>query len=233
MLQPAGNFLEYLLKNVLLVEECNLFPLHLSNGIRMEDRDDKIVIESILAGEQSDFASLFERYQKLVVHLVARMIPRAADREDLCQEIFLRIYRSLGEFQYKSRFSTWVAAVAHNTCINYLQKKRVPLYQDLAAPGADEEDEEVRRVEWVPAAEPSPLERAEASDLRITLEREIEALPLPYRTILTLFHLEELSYAEIGEITGLPEGTVKNYLFRARRFLRDRLAAHYPVEATS
>ncbi len=198
----------------------------------MEDREDKIIIESILAGETADFARLLERYQKLVVHLVARMIPRASDREDLCQEIFLRIYRSLGEFQYKSRFSTWVAAIAHNTCINYLQKKRVPLYQDLAA-GGEEEDEEVRRMEWVPASEPSPLERAEASDLRITLEREIEALTLPYRTILTLFHLEEMSYAEIGEITGLPEGTVKNYLFRARRVLRDRLTARYPVEATS
>jgi len=198
----------------------------------MEERDDNTLIESILAGEQGDFALLLERYQKLVIHLVARMVPRALDREDLCQEIFLRIYRSLGEFQYKSRFSTWVAAVAHNTCINYLQKKRVPLYQDLAA-GSEEEDEEVRRVEWVPATEASPLARAEAGDLRETLQREIEALPLHYRTILTLFHLEEMNYAEIGEITGLPEGTVKNYLFRARRVLRDRLTAHYPVEATS
>jgi RNA polymerase sigma factor (sigma-70 family) len=194
----------------------------------MDTRDDKTLIESILAGEQADFAILLERCQGLVVHMVARMIPKASDREDLCQDIFLRIFRSLGEFQYKAKFSTWVARITHNTCINYLQKKRVPLYQDLAV---DEDEEESRRVEWVPSSEASPLERVETSDLRATLQREIEQLPLPYRTILTLFHLEEMSYAEIGEITDLPEGTVKSYLFRARRFLRDRLAAHYSVEA--
>ncbi len=194
----------------------------------MDTRDDKTVIESILAGEQADFALLLERYQGLVAHLVARMIPKASDREDLCQDIFLRIFRSLAEFQYKAKFSTWAAKITHNTCINYLQKKRVPLYQDLAVV---EEEEESRRVEWVPSTEASPLERIEAGDLAATLRREIEQLPLPYRTILTLFHLEEMSYAEIGEITGLPEGTVKSYLFRARRFLRDRLTAHYPLEA--
>ncbi len=197
----------------------------------MDTRDDKTLIESILAGEQSDFALLLARYQKLVVHLVARMIPRASDREDLCQEVFLRLYRSLGEFGYKAKFSTWVATIAHNTCINYLKKKRVPLYEDLTGPDADEEAEMSRRVEWVPAAEASPLERVEARDLRATLQREIDALPLTFRTILTLFHLEEMSYSEIAEVTALPEGTVKSYLFRARRLLRDRLAAHYSVEA--
>lgn len=196
----------------------------------MENRDDKTLIESILAGEQSDFAILLDRYQRLVAHLVARMVPKASDREDLCQEIFLRIYRHLGEFQFKSKFSTWVAQIAHNACINYLQKKRVPLYQDLAE---EDEEEEPRRVEWVPSAEISPLERAEANDLRARLQEEIEQLPLPYRTILTLFHVEEMSYAEISQITQLPEGTVKSYLFRARRFLRNRLAALYLVETSS
>ncbi|HOT96669.1 MAG TPA: sigma-70 family RNA polymerase sigma factor [bacterium] len=197
----------------------------------MDTRDDKTLIESILAGDQGDFALLLARYQKLVVHLVARMIPRASDREDLCQEIFLRIYRSLGEFEHKSKLSTWVATVAHNTCINYLQKKRLPLYEDLAGPESDENAEASRRLEWVPAAEASPLEHVEARDLRATLQREIDALPLTFRAILTLFHLEEMSYSEIAEVTALPEGTVKSYLFRARRLLRDRLAAQYPVEA--
>jgi RNA polymerase sigma factor (sigma-70 family) len=194
----------------------------------METRDDKTLIESILAGEQDAFAVLVDRYQGLVAHLVARMVPKVADREDLYQEIFLRIYRSLAEFRHESKLSTWVAKVTHNACINYLQKKRVPLYEDL---GATDDDEESRRLEWVPAVETSPLEHLEAGDLRELLQREIAALPVAYRTILTLFHLEEMSYAEIGEITGLPEGTVKSYLFRARRILRDRLAAYHLQEA--
>jgi RNA polymerase sigma-70 factor (ECF subfamily) len=194
----------------------------------MEKRDDKTLIDSILAGEQGDFAVLLERYQKLVFHLVARMVPKASDREDVCQDIFLRLYRSLAEFQYKAKFSTWVGQIAHNTCLNYLEKKRLPLYQDLVV---QEDEEEYRREEWVPSTEASPLERTEAHDLGATLQREIDQLPLPYRTILTLFHLEEMSYSEIAEITALPEGTVKSYLFRARRYLRDRLAAHQFLEA--
>lgn len=195
----------------------------------MNTPDDKKVIEAILAGDVDQFALLLERYQRLVAHLVARMIPRNADREDLCQEIFVRIFRSLGEFRHEARLSTWVARITYNRCLNYLQKKRVPLYQDLAP--ADEEAEESRRVEWVPSADASPLERAEANDLQALLQREIAALPLSYRTILTLFHLEEMSYDEIAGITALPEGTVKSYLFRARRLLRQRLAAHYQPEA--
>ncbi|HNW60743.1 MAG TPA: sigma-70 family RNA polymerase sigma factor [bacterium] len=158
------------------------------------------------------------------------MIPRASDREDLCQEIFLRIYRSLADFQHKSKLSTWVATITHNTCINYLQKKRVPLYEDIT-PADAQEEADIRRVEWVPSADASPLERVEARDLRATLQREMTNLPLPFRTILTLFHLEGMSYTEIAEVTALPEGTVKSYLFRARRLLRGRLTAHYLVEA--
>ncbi len=194
----------------------------------MNPNDDKRLIDSILGGEQADFAIVIERYQRLVAYLVARMIPKVADRDDLCQDIFIKVYRHLGEFQFRSKFSTWIATIAHNTCVNYLEKKRVSLYEDLQV--ADE-DEASHGMEWIPSGDRSPLDRVEAHELRVTLEREIERIPLPYREILALFHLEEMSYEEIGTIMNLPEGTVKSYLFRARRFLRDRLLALYQMEA--
>lgn len=190
--------------------------------------DDKTLIESILGGHHADFAVLIERYQGLVAHVVERMVPKVSDRDDLCQDVFIKVYRNLGAFQFRSKFSTWIATIAHNTCLNYLEKKRVPLYQDLQV--ADDEAE-AQSMEWIPSAEGTPLDRVQARDLREILEREIEQIPLPYREILALFHLEEMSYEEIGEIMNLPAGTVKSYLFRARRFLRDRMLALYHMEA--
>lgn len=184
----------------------------------------KDLIDKILAGDTHAFQTLIEEHQRLVSHIVGRMITREADREDLFQEIFIKVYQNLSKFRFKSKFSTWVAKIAYNTCINYLQKKKPNLYEDIS--------HENKSLDRVPGNHISPEEKAAKQDLVWHLQKEIQRLPIQFRTVITLFHLDEMTYHEIAEIMNLPLGTVKSYLFRARKLLKDRLRLNYSQEIT-
>lgn len=182
--------------------------------------DDKELIQRILSGERNCFRELITRYQRLVTHLVFRMVPVSEDREDICQEVFLKVYQNLADFRYESKLSTWIARVAYNTCLNYIEKKKVPLYDDLV-----DKDSEFEPVDDDLGHQPDAI--AEAAEISELLQVEIDRLPHQYRVLITLYHLEEMSYTEIAGITKLPEGTVKSYLFRARQILKKRLSSRY------
>jgi RNA polymerase sigma-70 factor (ECF subfamily) len=184
--------------------------------------DQRALVDKILAGDKGSFRILIEKYQRLVFHIVFRMVPGDADREDLCQEIFLKVYQHLPNFRFDSKLSTWIARVAHNNCLNFLEKKKLPLYDDLI----DEND--TREPEATGAVMPD--ERLANIEISGILQKEIERLPATYKTIVTLFHLEEMTYAEIADIMKMPEGTVKSYLFRGRRVLKERLSLSYRRE---
>jgi len=179
-------------------------------------------IEKIIAGDTQRFSVVIEQYKRLVYNIAFRMVQNAADREDLCQDIFVKVYRNLSTFQFESKLSTWIAKIAFNTCVNHLKKKRVPLLHDVAP--------DKFFIEEVSDRKKSPDEEMECSDIASKLTREIENLPVVFRTVLTLFHLEQMSYGEIAAVTALPGGTVKSYLFRARKLLRQRLTQQYAQE---
>ncbi len=184
--------------------------------------DPKALVEKISAGDTKAFQILIEQYQRLVSHIVFRMIRQSNDREDICQEVFIQVYQNLGNFKFESKLSTWIARIAYNRCINYLEKKKTPLFDDLSSV------EET--LETFPGDQAQPDDTAETADLSSRLQIEIERMPIQFRTILTLYHLEEMKYNEIAEILQLPEGTVKNYLFRARKKLKERLLVKYQME---
>lgn len=187
--------------------------------------DSRLLIDEILGGNHRAFATFVDRYQRLVSHIVFRMVSNQADREDICQEVFVKVYHNLGGFEFGSKVSTWVGRIAYNTCINYLQKKKVPLIDDLAA---YEEGQSALESAADPSETPDVI--AETRDLFERVQSEMEHLPPQYRAVLTLYHLDEMAYDEIVEVTGLPMGTVKSYLFRARQILKDRLRKKYRTE---
>ena len=86
--------------------------------------EEKQIVADILAGDQQAFRNLIEQYQKLVSHIVFRMISHQVDREELCQEIFIKVYRNLASFKFQSKLSTWVGRIAYHACINFLKKNR-------------------------------------------------------------------------------------------------------------
>ncbi len=184
---------------------------------------DRKAIERITAGDAQHFSLVIEQYKRLVYNIVFRMLANDADREDLCQDIFLKVYQNLPGFHFDAKLSTWIARIAFNTCVNHLKKRRVALFEDAVKSGDSIED-------WSDSGE-SPQQAAEKLDISEKLEREIRRLPPAFRTVLTLYHLEHMSYAEIGKVLAKPDGTVKSYLFRARKLLKDKLSDYYTEEA--
>ena len=187
-----------------------------------KNTDTRLLIEKIQAGDKKAFRSLIEKYQRLVSHIVFRMIPNETDREDICQEIFIKVYQNLGNFRFQSKISTWIAKITYNSCINYLQKKKIPLFEDHTV--------DDKTIENLSGNYTLPDSSTEKKDIASRLQTEIAKMNIHYRTILTLYHLEEMSYTEISQIMGIPQGTVKSYLFRARKKLRKRLMSKYKKE---
>ena len=183
---------------------------------------DRRLVQRSLAGDPAAFEKLVKSHERLVAHIVYRMIRTERDREDICQDIFIKVYRNLASFQFKSRLSTWIATIAFNTCKNHLDKRQMLLNGDLE-PGRESTNDVRSDLE-------NPVDSAVRSDTAEHVRKQVENLPLHYRTAVTLYHLEDMSYREISDIMNVPEGTVKSYLFRARRLLKDRLTAKYKPE---
>ena len=189
----------------------------------METREDsKQLIARILAGNTGEFQTIIEQYQKLVAHVVFKMVTGEADREDICQDVFIKVYQKMGTFKGESKLSTWIATIAYNTSLNHLEKKRVPLLDDMMP--------EENSIERLAAETCQPDESTETRNLSRILVEEIDKLPVQYGLILALYHLEDMSYKEISNITKLPDGTVKSHLFRARKLLKNRLLVNYTQE---
>ena len=173
--------------------------------------DDFELISQILTGNRNAFTFFVNRYQRLVVHIAGRIIQRHDELEDVCQEIFLKVYNNLGKYRNECKLSTWIATIAYNESINYLRKIKK---FDNANPIDSEALRNLADFSF------SSYER---TDLHQYIREQTERLPIQYRTVLTLYYLDEFSYQEIEQITGMPEGTVKNYLFRAKALLREKL----------
>lgn len=166
-----------------------------------------------MRGNPHAFGAIVKNTEGLVAQIVFSMVKNEEDRKDIVQDVYLKAYKNLSGFRFKSRLSTWIGQIAYNTCFNYLEKKKLVLRDELA-------DMPVPENESTPVS----LSRKELAGI---LQTATEKLSPIYNTLITLYHHEELSYDEIAQITGLPAGTLKNYLFRARKALRDYLLLQY------
>ncbi len=185
---------------------------------------DRALADAVLAGRPGAFERLVREYQGLCWHVVDRMVRHPDDTRELCQEVFLRIHRSLHQYRGESALKSWIAQVAYSVARRHLERKRIPIVETRG----DEND--LRLEESV--SDGIDLEAA-ASDEEINmhLHSAIEALPPLQRTLLTLYHLEEMPIGEIAQVTGLAEGTIKSHLFRSRKRLRGILESRIGVPA--
>lgn len=173
------------------------------------------------------FSHIIGMTERLVARIISQLVPNDEDRKDIAQDVYLKVYQHLNGFKFQSKLSTWVGQIAYNTCLNRLEKKRLPIY-DPAGRREIENDEE-SSAHLFPAADETDRMLLQ-KELKGLLEAEIGRLSPVYRTLIGLYHQEDLSYQEIARITGLPEGTVKSYLFRARKQLKETMLARYKKE---
>lgn len=184
---------------------------------------DAELVQQIMNGNSNAFRFLVAKHQRLVVHIVGRIVQRQEDVEDICQEVFIKVFKQLKRFRGESKLSTWIATIAYNTSISHLRKGKYAAQSYDEQPGliAETMDDSPNQ---------KTVERVEA---KYYLLQFIEELPVHYRTVLTLYHLEEFSYREIEEITKMPEGTIKSYLSRARKMLKEKLEKIAKKEKTN
>ncbi len=174
-----------------------------------DDDDDQALVAAALAGRPDAFGTLVERYDRAVYHLAYRTLRDQEEARDAAQEAFFKAYRSLRTFKPGNKFSTWIFAITYHACCDRLSRRR--RYSNEEMP---------ERAD--PAA--GPDSQAIAEDEARRLRAAIEALPEKYRTVITLYHLQGRQYEEIAQVLGIPMGTVKTHLFRAKEQLRRMLS---------
>jgi RNA polymerase sigma-70 factor (ECF subfamily) len=171
--------------------------------------DDHALVGAALGGRPEAFGTLVERYDRAVYNLALRTLRDREEARDVTQEAFFKAFRSLRTFKPGAKFSTWIFAIAYHACCDRLSKRKRYSNEELperADPGA------------------GPETQAIAGDEARRLRAAIDALPEKYRAVITLYHLQGKQYEEIAQVLGMPMGTVKTHLFRAKEQLRRRLS---------
>lgn len=184
---------------------------------------DARLVARALAGSQEAFRDLVLRFERPVYGLIARMVQDPAMAEDLTQEAFVKAYRSLHTYDASRKLSSWLFKIAHNTTIDHL-RRHVPSTVSLDAP-RDEEGGGGLAAVLSDASVEDPAAAAERRDMARSLELAISRLRPEYREAVVLFYLEGATYQEICDVTGLPLGTVKTNLHRARKELAAQMSA--------
>lgn len=174
--------------------------------------DENEIVNRILRNDLRAFELLVNQYQKLVFFVINRLVQNKQNKEDICQEVFIKIHHSLPSFRFQSKLSTWIARIAYLAAVNYLKSNK--------GKSSYEYRENIDEYHFT---DENPERELMKKDTSLYVNHLIEQMPHQYKTVLTLYHLNEFSLTEINEITGIPEGTVKSYLFRARKLLKEKL----------
>lgn len=173
------------------------------------------LIASAIRGAEDGFEALVRRYQRPITGYIFRMLGDYEASLDVSQEVFIKVYNSLSRYSSDYKFSTWLYRIAHNAAIDHMRRNSVSP-QSLETENADGTYQ--LQIE---SPNPTPEQDRERSEWRTEIENVVKRLPSAYRELILLRHSQDLSYDEIAEVTGLPLGTVKNRLFRAREMMRE------------
>lgn len=185
---------------------------------------ERLLIARLKDRDESAFNEVVRAHGDKVFSLVYRMIGNRAEAEDLAQEVFVTVFKTVDTFRSESKFSTWLLRIAANHCknrIKYLSRRRTD------GGGLDDVAEE-KMADAGRAPMQSHIDAPdvllEAAELENLMQQAIETLDEEHRLLIVLRDVEELSYEEIGEVSGLPEGTIKSRLHRARMTIKEYLA---------
>ena len=173
------------------------------------------LITSAVAGRVDGFEELVRRYQRPITSYVFRMLGNYDSSLDVTQEVFIKVYNSLSKYSSEYKFSTWLYRIAHNAAIDHMRRNSVH------AMSIEAENADGSYQLQIESRSPSPEQDRERSEWRVEIDAVVRCLPPAYRDLIVLRHSRDMSYDEIAEVTGLPLGTVKNRLFRARELMRE------------
>ena len=192
----------------------NATPIALNSLAAFADCD---LVTRAVTGREDGFEELVRRYQRPIAAYVYRMVGDYDAALDLTQEVFIKVYNSLSRYRSEFKFSTWIYKIAHNCAVDHLRRAGSSRASSLVSEFDGEQRElpvESRRL--------SPEQEYAGKERREEIEQVVRGLPAAYRELILLRHAHDMSYDEIALVTGLPLGTVKNRLFRAREAMRQQ-----------
>jgi RNA polymerase sigma factor (sigma-70 family) len=175
----------------------------------MAINDDDYYIKKTLEGDSNSFSVLVERYQNMVFALALKMLKHREESEEVSQDTFIKVYRSLSKFNGESKFSTWIYRIAYNSCLDRIKKNSK--YNNNVEIN-EITSNEISHTESI-------FDSLENKERSIIVKQCMDKLPEDERIIIHLFYFEELNLKEIVEIVSMTEGNVKVKLFRARKKL--------------
>ncbi len=185
-----------------------------------------MLVDAALAGDQQAYQQLVDKYRRALYFHILKLVRNRDVVDDLVQEAFLKAFDCLGSYNRQYAFSTWIYRIATNHTIDYLRKKKLStLSIDEPVQGKDGD------MQMELTDEAASTDREIIVKQRRKMVRDaVEALPEKYRLVVRMRHMQEMSYEEIAEELGLPLGTVKAHIFRARellnKHLKDRIKAY-------
>jgi RNA polymerase sigma-70 factor (ECF subfamily) len=183
---------------------------------------DAELVASALRGSDEAFRDLVVRFERPVYALILRMVRGSETAEDLSQEVFVKAYRHLASYDPRRKFASWLFKIAHNTTIDHLRRAEL---ETVPLAGENDEGGGGLLAVLADATAEDPAAAAERRDMARALERAIAGLRPEYREAVTLRYVEGLAYQEICDVLGLPDGTVKTNLHRARKELAAAMRA--------
>jgi len=189
---------------------------------------DSELITQAKSGNDSAFEELIFRYDRSVLAIAFKFVHNSDDAKDIYQEVFIRVYRGLKNFEMKSEFSTWLYRIATNVCLSNKSRSKKQLYVSIDEQNESEDDESVN-VELADN-EMDPAELLANLDLGDIIQDAVDSLSSKQRMTFILKHYEGYKIREISDMLNCKEGTVKKYLFDAIRNLRKKLK---PIHQTA
>lgn len=174
------------------------------------EASDLELIESCLANDQEAFAELLSRYKKLIYNVIYNLMGNSSEVNDIFQEVFIRIFKSLHQYNPDYRFTTWAIKITTNMCLDRLRQKKSTLVP-------------IENFSGVYDNRSNPEEKYIIMEQGLRVRKAVNELPDIYRITVVLFHQQGLSYEEMTSILNEPMTIIKNRLYRARLMLKEKL----------
>lgn len=180
-------------------------------------------VEMAMSGDERVFKLIINKYERALFFFIAKMIRDKEIIPDLVQEVFVKAFSNLSSFNPQFAFSTWLYRIATNHSIDFLRKKKLPTFS-IDQPISTKDGEMQMELPDNNFEADKDIQQKERAKV---IEEAIQSLPIKYQTVIKMRHMEEKSYEEIAELLGVPLGTVKAHIFRARellyKYLKDKL----------
>ena len=184
------------------------------------ERTEALLISDLCEGDETALAPLVEKYKRMVYRLAMQITKNHADADDVMQETFIKVYRSIRTFRKDAAFETWLYRIAVNEALNFV-KRRERRRESAFEASTEGEYEAVTRYQAQTASDPHV--HAEKAELRHYVTKAVSSLSIKHRTVVILHEFEGLTHAEIASILNCSEGTVRSRLHYARKKLRTLL----------